>query len=65
MERVARHASRVRNLLWAGLAWLGYIVGGVLGFLIKTVVVCLVGVLSGFVAATGWTILIGWMRDRE
>ena len=58
-----RYAIRARNLLWAGLAGLGYLIGGVLGFVVKTVVVCLVGVLSGFVAATGWTILIGWMRD--
>ena len=58
-----KYAIRARNLLWAGLAGLGYLIGGVLGFVVKTVVVCLVGVLSGFVAATGWTILIGWMRD--
>lgn len=57
------YAIRARNLLWAGLAGLGYLVGGVLGFLVKTAVVCLVGMLAGFVAATGWTILIGWMKD--
>lgn len=60
-----RHVTRARNLLWAGLAGLGYLVGGVLGFVVKTVVVCLVGVLTGFVAATGWTILIGWMQNER
>ena len=58
-----RYAIRARNLLWAGLAGAGYLIGGVLGFVVKTIVVCLVGVLTGFVAATGWTILIGWMRE--
>lgn len=56
------YAIRARNLLWAALAGLGYLVGSVLGFVVKTAVVCLVGVLAGFVAATGWTILIGWMQ---
>ena len=58
---MTRYVVRIRNLLWAGLAGLGYLIGVVLGLLIKTIVVCLVGVLSGFVVATGWTILTGWM----
>ena len=60
-----RYAVNIRNLLWAGLAGLGYLIGVVLGLVIKTIVVCLVGALSGFVAATGWTILIGWMSHGE
>lgn len=59
-RRIPAAALRLLLLAWMGL-WYG--VGRAVGTLTRILVLGCVSFLQGFVDATGWAGVLGWVRD--